>query len=570
MQYNFDEVINRYETNCGKWDFMSVQNKYSTMDTLPFWVADMDFQCPQGVIDALHKRVDNKIFGYSVNFTGDYFRSVCGWFQHRFDWFVNSSDVFYCSGIVPALGFLVNIMSHEGEQVLIQSPVYRPFRKKIEANHRVVISNDLIEKDGKYEIDFEDFERKVKDPKTTLFILCSPHNPIGKVWTEEELIKMAKICFENGVRIISDEIHHDIVNKNCKHIPLAKLFPEEKEKIVTCTAVSKTFNLAGMAYSNIVIHDKNLQELWKVYVQDNIGTYLPNPLSIKAVQAAYATGEEWLEQVNEYIWKNLEFAKAYLAENLPKAIMEIPEGTYFAWVNIGAYLNEEAAADIDSYLVKNGDVLIEGGSIFGENSKDYIRFNVACPRTLLEEGLRRVCAVLKRLNPEDILPDFKFNSVYENQKSIHEEIDRPTFLVFLRYYGCTLCQLDIHNFIQDYEKIVQAGAKMILVLQSEQGHLQEQLKEKGLPFEVICDDKQELYDMFGIQPALKQERMINLEAIQKLGVAQSMGFEHGKYEGNELQLPATFLIDENKMVVKAHYGANVGDVPTVDQILQWL
>ncbi|MEG1720723.1 MAG: PatB family C-S lyase [Pseudoflavonifractor sp.] len=569
MVYDLDKTLDRHGTNSGKWEFMPVQNKNAGTSTLPFWVADMDFPCPQGVIDALHARVDRKIFGYSGNFTGEFFRSVCGWMWHRFGWYVNSNDVFFSNGVVPAINYLVKLMTHEGDQVLVQPPVYRPFYGKILCNHRKAVENPLVLKDGCYEIDFEDFEKKTADPKTTLFILCSPHNPAGRVWTEAELRRMGEICFRNGVRIVADEIHHDIVAPDCHHIPMETLFPDHKNEIITCTSVSKTFNLAGMAYSNIIIHDPHLKALWADYVQGSLGLMYPNPLAITAVQAAYTTGEDWLNQVNAYIHENLLFLKSYLAEHLPRAKMMMPQGTYFGWVDIGAYLVGAAREDIDSYLVKTADVLIEGGGVFGPGGSDYIRINTACPRPLLEEGIRRICQALDRVLPGSELEDLTIQTPWQT-KALSAAVDRPTFLVFLRYYGCTVCQLDLRNLKQQYDKLTAAGAKAMVVLQSDPAGLREQIGPESFPYEIICDPDQELYKRYQIAPALSMENMVNLKVLQKIGAATQAGFTHGKYEGNELQLPAVLLVEPGLKVQNVHYAANLSDMPDVDQMLTWL
>ncbi|MFR2846939.1 MAG: PatB family C-S lyase [Hungatella hathewayi] len=469
MPYNFDELIDRHGINCGKWEFMPVQNSCAGTSTLPFWVADMDFACPDGVIEALHRRVDNKTFGYSANLTGEFFRSICGWFQHRFDWYVNSKDVYYCNGIVPAINYLIQIMTHEGDQVLLQPPIYRPFYNKINCTHRTPVANELVRRNDRYEIDFEDFEKRVKDAKTTLFLLCSPHNPTGRVWSEEELRRMGELCFANGVRIIADEIHHDIVAPGVKHTTLEKLFPEHKNEIITCASVSKTFNLAGLAYSNIIIHDPHLKALWDKLAAGDYGVMYPNPLSITAIEAAYATGEPWIDQLNGYLHDNLVFAKDYLAKHLPKAKMDVPEGTYFAWIDVEPYLQGAAGADVDTYLVKTADILIESGKkgapIFGPGGEHYLRMNTACPRSMLEEGLRRMCQALGRVFEGARLDDAALETPWR-KGTLSEMVDRPTFLIFLRYYGCTVCQLDMRRLKEQYEELTAAGAKALVVLQS--------------------------------------------------------------------------------------------------------
>ena len=573
MAYDFDKLVDRHGTNCGKWEFMPVQNPNAGTSTLPFWVADMDFPCPDGVVEALHKRVDRQIFGYSANLTGEFFRSICGWYQHRFGWYVNSKDVFYCNGIVPALRYLIQIMTHEGDQVLVQPPVYRPFYNKIRCTHRVPVENRLVEGSEGYEIDFTDFEKKVKDPKTTLFLLCSPHNPSGRVWSEEELRRMGQLCLDNGVRIVSDEIHHDIVAPGQKHIPLAKLFPERKNGIVTCASVSKTFNLAGLAYSNIIIHDPHLQALWSSYVQGDCGVMLPNPLSITAIEAAYATGEEWLDQLNGYLHDNLVFVRDYLAQHLPKARMYLPQGTYFAWVDVAPYLKGAAREDLDSYLVKTADILIESGPegspIFGPGGETRLRINTACPRSMLEEGVRRMCQALDRVHPGDRLEDFTYQTPW-GEGRLSDNGGKPTILLFLRYYGCTICQLDLLRLKQEYGKIQAAGGRALVVLQSDPAGIREQIGPDHFPFQIVCDPEQALYRRYHVAPALSMEKMADLRVLEKIGQARAAGLVHGRYEGEELQLPAVFLLDRDNTVLKAHYAAKAADLPTVDQLAGWL
>lgn len=573
MPYNFDEVIDRRGTNCGKWEFMPVQNRYAGSGTLPFWVADMDFPCPDGVIEALHRRVDNKVFGYSANLTGEFFRSVCGWFQHRFDWYVNSKDVFYCNGIVPAINYLIQIMTHEGDQVLLQPPIYRPFYNKINCTHRTPLTNKLVQCNGRYEIDFEDFENKVKDPKTTLFLLCSPHNPTGRVWTGDELRRIGELCFANGVRIVADEIHHDIIAPGVKHIPLEKLFPVHKNDIITCTSVSKTFNLAGLAYSNIIIHDPHLKALWNKLVAGDYGVMYPNPLSITAIESAYATGEAWLDELNVYLHENLIFVRDYLARHLPKANMAVPDGTYFAWINVEPYLKGAARADLDSYLVKTADILIESGPegapIFGPGGESFLRMNAACPRSMLEEGLRRMCLALNRVIPGSRLDDTKYATPWNNN-SFSEVVDRPTFLLFLRYYGCTICQLDLQHLKRDYGKITAAGAKAMVVLQSDPAVIREQIGPEEFPFEIICDPDQKLYNRYNVVPALSKEKMADLNVLKKMEAARAAGLTHGAYEGNELQLPAVFLVEPELIIKNTHYGATPADMPDAMELVSWL
>jgi cysteine-S-conjugate beta-lyase len=385
---NLDEIIDRRGTNSVKWEFMAFFDRRANSKTLPFWVADMDFACPEPVIKALHERVDRRIFGYSSGNTARYLSAVCGWYKRRFDWRINPSDIVYSPGVVSAIGFLIDLLTEEGDGVIIQRPVYYPFSFMISSRNRQIINNELLDHDGFYEMDFEDLEAKAADPENKLMILCSPHNPVGRVWTENELKKLVDICRRNSVTIISDEIHCDLVRMGVRHIPLAKLCTDYKEMIITATSASKTFNLAGLQLSNIIIHDQSLRSRWSNMVRDRLSLREPNALSITATQSAFESGEPWLEEVRAYLDENMQTIAEFLKTKLPRAKFRIPEGTYLAWINLEQYgLKPERLSEL---LIKDANVLIEGGPIFGDHSPNYMRLNAACPRSLLLKGLRRI------------------------------------------------------------------------------------------------------------------------------------------------------------------------------------
>lgn len=393
MKYNFDSIIDRTETNSNKWEFMQALAPNAGPDTLPFWVADMDFPCAAPVIEAIHQRTDRLIFGYSNFHTPRFFRAVCGWYQHRFHWHIHSADIFYSPGVVPAIGFLIQALTKPNEGILIQPPVYFPFSNMIQNYGRQVVTNPLLNQNGYYTMDYADLDKKAADPATRLLILCSPHNPVGRVWKREELEKLVAICKKNHVSIISDEIHCDIIRQTFRHYPLETVAPDYKTHIFTCTAPSKTFNLAGLQLSNIIIHDSNVKDSWASYVSSKLGIHNPTPLSISAVQAAYEEGEDWLQQVNAYIDQNIDFVEKFIADAMPKARFFKAEGTYLIWIDVKGYgyTNEQ----VTQMLIDEADVLIEDGKMFGKEGDGYIRLNVACPRILLEEGLRRIARTLE-------------------------------------------------------------------------------------------------------------------------------------------------------------------------------
>lgn len=392
-KYCFDRTINRINTDSVKWDAVKTNFPKAAEGALPLWIADMDFPCAESIIDALHHRVDQKIFGYSTENTDEYYDAVCGWYSRRFGWKIDPGSICYSPGIVPAIAFLLRLLTKERDGVLIQRPVYYPFSAKIIGHNCVVINNSLLYENGKYTIDFEDFEHKIAENTTKLFILCSPHNPVGRVWTEQELKRMVKICKKYDKWIISDEIHSDLVRNGVIHYPLEMLCPEYKHKIITCVAPSKTFNLAGLKVSNIIINDLILRNRWHEEINKGFSMEHPNPFAITATIAAYTEGEEWLDQVKEYMDENLVFMKQYLDAHLPKARFSIPEGTYLAWVDLSAYVSDKLI--LEDLLQTKAGVVLDDGYVFGEEGNCFERINIACPRNILAECLNRIKTVLK-------------------------------------------------------------------------------------------------------------------------------------------------------------------------------
>lgn len=394
-KYNFDRVIDRVGTDCVKWDFRTNCSPKAQKYGLPFWIADMDFECAEPIIEALHKKVNHKIFGYSSNDSEKYFDSVCGWYKRRFNWEINREDIVFSPGVVPAVAILVRILTDSNEGVIIQKPVYYPFEAKIKSNNREVVNNPLIYENGTYRMDYDDLEEKAKCSNNKVLILCSPHNPVGRVWREEELKKVVEICKKYNLWIIADEIHSDLIRKGFKHTPLQALCPEYKDKIITCIAPSKTFNLAGMQLSNIIVNNNELRNKYQEEVTAvGVGTS-PNPFAIVATIAAYNESEDWLDELNEYLDNNIKFIDEYLKENLPKVKLVYPEGTYLAWLDFTAYgLNE---VELEDLMFKKANVLFDEGYIFGKEGIGFERINVACPQSLLKECMDRLKATFENL-----------------------------------------------------------------------------------------------------------------------------------------------------------------------------
>ena len=389
MTFDFDKVIDRRGTNCLKYDFAVERGRKE--DILPLWVADMDFQTAPGIQERLRAAVDHGIFGYSDG-KADYFAAVSSWYREKFGWETKEEWLIKTPGVVFALAAAVRAFTEKGDRVLIQQPVYYPFSEVIRDNGRVLINSPLKQVNGRYEMDFEDMERKITENQVKLFLLCSPHNPVGRVWTEEELKKAGELCVKHGVLVVSDEIHSDFTYPGVAHHVFAGLSPEFARISVTCTAPSKTFNIAGLQVSNIFIPDPELRARFQKAV-DAVGYSQVNLLGLLACQAAYETGEEWLSAVKEYLYGNLCFLREYLKENLPEIRLVEPEGTYLVWLDFGALgLTEEQRQEL---IEEKAGLWLDSGAMFGPDGEGFERVNIACPRETLQKALDQLAAAVR-------------------------------------------------------------------------------------------------------------------------------------------------------------------------------
>ena len=386
---NFDKVIERKNTDCLKYDF--AEKRGMPKDVLSFWVADMDFKVSSYIEDALIERVQHGIFGYSEVQT-PYFETVRDWMQKHHNWEPQEKWLVKTPGIVFALAMAVKAYTEKGDGVLVQLPVYYPFSEVIEDNGRRVVSNTLyLGEDNRYHIDFEDFERKIKEEKIKLFFLCNPHNPVGRVWTREELITLGDICVKNNVIVVSDEIHHDFIWKG-KHEVFANIKSEYEEISIMCTSPSKTFNIAGMQISNIFIPNSTLRRKFRREL-DAAGTSQMGTMGLVACEAAYKKGEEWYQAMCAYVKDNFAFVKQYVEEHLPGVTMIDSEGTYLVWLDFrGTGLSAE---ELDRRIIYEAKLWLDSGKIFGESGKGFQRINAACPRSVLKEGLDRIRSILE-------------------------------------------------------------------------------------------------------------------------------------------------------------------------------
>ncbi len=394
MKYNFDEIIDRRGTNALNTDgfrsyiFNAGPEKkfpYKDEEFIRMWVADMEFATPPEICQAIKDRVDRRIFGYTQVFEDDYYRAFSNWCKKNYHWSFPEEELVFSPGIIPALYQLGEILLEEDEKMLINTPAYGFFGHTAAYNDIGLVCSQLKNDNGYFTIDFEDLEKKAADPKMKLLLWCSPHNPSGRIWTEEELKRVAEIVEKNDLWIISDEIHCDLTRKDQQHIPMGKIMPDYK-KLVTCMSGSKTFNIAGLMLSNIIIRDPDLRDR---FTQRDKNVGFINPLSLAAHKAAYEKCGDWKEELNDYLDKNFQLVKEYMDEHFPKTNFKIPQATYLAWIDLNKYLGD--VEDLPLFFANQAGVLLEGGDeLFVANARGFIRLNLAMPRSIIEEGLKRI------------------------------------------------------------------------------------------------------------------------------------------------------------------------------------
>lgn len=389
MKYNFDEVIDRQGNRAAKYD--ERKKKFGRDDVIPLWIADMDFKTAQPIIDACVKKAEEGIWGYTSR-PETYFEAVKNWEKRRNDWDVDTSLMSWSLGVIPAVSAIVQTFSEEGDKILIQTPVYSEFYDITEACDRVVVENQLVEKDGKWAIDFDAFEKEVKEVK--IFLLCNPHNPLGIVWNPEDLRIMAEICIENNVLLVSDEIHSDLIFHGKKHTPTAKLSEEIRSKIITCVSATKTFNLAGLQASTTIFPDLEMKEKFDKYWM-KMDIHRNNAFSSVAMEAAYNEGEEWLDQLLEYLSGNFDFIKDYCEANIPKIKPTVPDATYLVWLDCRelGMTNEE----LRTFMIEKAGLGMNEGNSFGRSLTGYMRLNAACPRSVLKQAMKQLKEAVDQL-----------------------------------------------------------------------------------------------------------------------------------------------------------------------------
>lgn len=378
MKYDFDELLSRRGTNSYKWDG-------EKDDVLPMWVADMDFHTAPAIVDALRHRVEHGIFGYT-RVPDDYYEAVTGWFARRHDWTIEREWIIYTSGVVPAVSAIIKALTVPGDKVLVQTPVYNCFFSSIRNNGCEIVSSPLLQTGDTYRMDFDDLERKAADERVKVMLLCNPHNPAGRVWTSEELMRVGAICLRHGVTVLSDEIHCELVFPGHTYTPFASLSDEFLQHAVTCISPSKAFNIAGLQIANIVCADEEMRR--KIDKAININEVCDvNPFGVIATIAAYNEGEEWLKQLLEYLYENYIRMRDFCREHLPDFPIMRLEGTYLVWMDCRAL--KMTSEELERVLIEEAALHLNAGSMYGAEGEGFMRWNIACPRVRLLDGLER-------------------------------------------------------------------------------------------------------------------------------------------------------------------------------------
>jgi cysteine-S-conjugate beta-lyase len=386
-KYDFDEIVERRGTDCEKYD--QLQKFFGNANAIPLWVADSDFRVPDFITAAIRYRADHEIYAYSYRPDG-YYNAIIRWQQQKHDWHIEREMILPTQGVVATLSAIIMAFTNPGEKIIIQPPVYTPFFTCVKDCARTIVENPLKREDGCYSFDFEDLERKI-DKDTRLLILCNPHNPVGRVWTKEELLQLGDICLKNNILIISDEIHSDLIFEGYKHVPLPTISDELANNCIVCMAPSKTFNIAGLATSYVIIPNRKIRQQYDHFLH-MLHLKSGNLFGNVALEAAYKYGMDWVKQQNEYLEANRDYLLGFIRNKMPKLKMTYAEATYLAWIDFREYGMEESL--LNRLLIDRAEVALNKGSIYGKEGEGFFRLNFACPRQVLEEAMTRIESVL--------------------------------------------------------------------------------------------------------------------------------------------------------------------------------
>ena len=582
MKYDFTSVPDRSSCGSAKWN----SAKNASVDAVPLSVADMEFPTAPKIKDALKKLVDEQILGYTDP-TEAYFDAVISWMKRKHNFHIEKEWVVTTPGVVNALGILIEAVTKPGDGIIILTPVYYPFDMSVLAKSRGFVYSELLLENGRYEIDFSDLEKKASLPNTKAIIFCNPHNPIGRVWTKDELQKVADICNRNGVFIIDDEIHNDLIMSGYTHTVMATLDEKTKNNIAVCTAPSKTFNLAGLQCSNIIVPDKKARAKVKACIMMSLQNHL-NIFAYEACKTAYNECEDWLEELLTVIEENARLVEDFMKKHFPEIYVFPLEGTYLQWLD----MRKLGMTHVElRKMLEDNNIFLDWGEMFGDLGRGFQRINLACAKETVEKTLLRFKTAVekvksnweengkpfhKKLQKGDIIDNFIYSSAYNKNKNLKDAVSKKTLLVFTRYKECEIAIKTLDTF-KKYQRVFRMmGIDLKFILQN----TVEELKEiqSLYPFELIADPDCVFYDRYNIFEA---NSMINMVAGDKMFEEMTGGdirslldtdmvnafVEESSSGKREHQLPALIGIDKKMKVIYSHYCKTIGDFPDSGTLL---
>lgn len=586
MKYDFSSIPDR--TGCGssKWDAMPG----ASVDAVPLSVADMEFPTAPEIKEALKDLLDTQILGYT-HATDDFLDSVCSWMKRKHDFDVEKEWIINTPGVVNALGLLVEAVTNPNDGIIILTPVYYPFDMAVVAKGRVPVYSKLINSNGHYEIDFEDLQKKAADKKNTALLFCNPHNPVGRVWTKDELKRVADICCDNSVFIIDDEIHHDIIMPGYEHTVLVNASKRATQNCAICTAPSKTFNIAGVQCSNIIIPNDKIRAKINVLKSINMQSSL-NIFAYTACKAAYDKGEAWLDELLEVIDSNAKYVTDFMAENFPEVNITPLEGTYLLWLDMKK-LNM-THVEIKK-LLEDANIYLDNGEMFGKAGRGYQRINLACSRVTLEKTMERFKIAVENAKAEQSRTGVPYHQtmvkgrkldgfIYENAQGesvdLAEVIQRPTLIVFSRYFDCEVCQQTLSSFKKSWAVLKVMGYDLKVIIQSPHEIINE--AQERYPFELIADPQAKLYDRFNIFKADSYTELVagddtfvkmidgDIRNVLDTFIADKIVSSNEDADKNDLQLCAFAAIDTDMTITYAHYCETLTDFPGITELMKVL
>ncbi len=583
MKYDFYSIPDRSRCGATKWN----EAGNASTEFVPLSVADMEFPTAPEISEALARLAREQILGYTDP-TEEFFDSVISWMKRRHGFDIKKEWIVNTPGIVYALGVLIEAVTKPGDGIIILTPVYYPFDMAVLAKSRSFVYSELKLSGIRYEIDFEDLEKKAALPSTKAIIFCNPHNPVGRVWTKEELQRVADICNRNGVFIIDDEIHNDLIMPGYEHTVMAALDEATLNNIAVCTAPSKTFNLAGLQCSNIIVPEKKARAKLIACMMIGMQNHL-NVFSFEACRTAYNECEEWLEELLTVIDGNARYIESFMAENFPEITVFPLEGTYLQWLD----MRKLGMTHIElREMLKKANIILDWGEMFGDAGRGFQRINLACARETLEKAMTRFKKAVeevradwekngkpyhKTLKKGDVLPEIIYDSRYGKGKSLKDNVSKKTLLIFSRYYECDITKQTLDTF-RKYQRVFRMmGIDIKFIIQSDLKTIS--AAQSNYPFELIADPECRFYDMFNIFEA---NSMINMVAGDRMFSEMMQGDVRNLLDSElidafvgdssssvhrELQLSAFIGIDKNMRVVYSHYCKTIGDFPEAGKLL---